>query len=141
MKKVDQTIVDKDKGDCLRAVAASMFELDITQVPDFNVFGDEWYDKYRSFIESQGHDMMGCRHVIHGSPFDYGELLKTPMVNGCISAGVKSRTFEDRLHAVLIDQEGVVVHDPNPNKLFLGVNVIDTGELNEWDIIMKKEEK
>lgn len=35
MKKVFQTIVDKDHGNCMQAVVASLFELELDDVPNF----------------------------------------------------------------------------------------------------------
>lgn len=43
MHKVYQTIVDKGRGDCMRAAIASMFELDILQVPHFLMFGNKYF--------------------------------------------------------------------------------------------------
>ena len=59
-------------------------------------------------------------------------LLEEDSINGFFEAAVPSRTFEGKSHAVTINIKGMVVHDPNPNKLWLGVNVVESGELQSW---------
>ena len=44
MIKVFQAVIDKDKGDCMRAAVASLFELGLFEVPNFIDYpDDEWY--------------------------------------------------------------------------------------------------
>ena len=40
-------------------------------------------------------------------------------------AGVKSQTFENGHHAVVIDTKLNIIHDPNPNQLALQLNPDD----------------
>lgn len=136
MKPVMQTIVRSDQGvgvpgDCLRAAVASMFELDIIQVPHFLMFGKRWYSAYHSFLWFLGYEL--CH-------YDYeGKFSRKDLINGCISASVKSKTFKNDTHAVLVNSVGRVLHDPNPNQAYKGLNILKTGDFVGWDVIKKRE--
>jgi len=133
MTPVDQTVVDSGFGNCHQAVMASLFDLDITQVPNFILYPDtQWWTVYWYFIYGLGYEWVGT-----GYPGQHS-LADTETINGSIEAVVPSRTFPGKTHAVLIDSAGVVVHDPNPNKLWQGVNVLESGDLKSWSIIEKR---
>lgn len=132
MKKLYQTVVDPDKGDCMRAALASMFELDITQVPNFLLFGEsEWFQVYWHFLLGIGYEYQG--EMKPSQP-----IGKHDMINDCINASVCSRTFEGKYHEVLIDHTGLVIHDPNPNGLWLNESTIKSGDLVCWYSITKQ---
>jgi len=126
MKPVNQTVVDPVIGDCHRAVVASLLELDIDQVPNFIKFGNNWFDVYWYFLYSMGLKYKGQTNITKR------KLYKKDSINGYFDATVKSKTFEGVLHGVVIDMKGVVVHDPNPNKRWQGINVLKSGELISW---------
>jgi hypothetical protein len=122
MKKVYQTIIDKNKGDCMRAAVASLFELPLNKVPDFMKFDgmkntSPGYELHRFFFD-RGFDYcyinrredlkQGTKFLKKVAKFDGG-------INGFFYASVKSQTFEGRFHAVIIDSNLNIVHDPNPN--------------------------
>jgi len=118
MKKVYQTIIDPDKGNCLQAALASLFDLPLAKVehlpPDANqlLYIMEFYKKYGYKAGVFSHfDIKTVQEVCE---YDGG-------VNGYFKATVKSRTLEDVWHAVIIDMTGTVVHDPNPNGKCLGL--------------------
>lgn len=121
MKPVFQTIIDGAKGDCMRATVASLLELELEQVPHFILFSDDvWWDVYCCFFYALGYDYAGYGKVLYR---DYS-------INGFFDASVKSKTFPDKNHAVILDMAGVVVHDPNPNKLWLGENALLSDDFN-----------
>jgi len=131
MKPVFQSSTDPERGDCQRAAIASLFDLELEQVPNFRLFPDSnWHKVYWHFLLSLGWEYNGCasasRHI---------EFLNYENINGFYYAVVKSRTNPGRFHSVIIDSAGVVAHDPNPSQSFLGVNVIQTGELEVVHII------
>jgi len=159
MKKVFQTIVDKDHGNCEQAVIASLLELSLEEVPNFieidrtNQKFDEtkigWLHK-RGFhacpINKSRH---GVEELIKIAKFDGG-------YNGYLYASVPSQTFEDVNHAVIVDTDLNIVHDPNPNQRALNLSPEDvvsiivlkdmvigkTGKLytmEEWDSITEEE--
>lgn len=139
MKPIFQSIVEKGKGDCQRACIASLFDLQLEQVPHFKLFGSEgkWFKPYRHFLLGIGYDFYGTSM---GPRHSKKEDRNYKSINGFFLASVPSRTFEESGHSVIIDEEGFVVHDPNPNKRWLGVNVIETGELQHVDIIEQERE-
>lgn len=115
MKKVFQTIVDKGNGNCLQAAVASLFELELKDVPHFLEAGDQWYLSLSNFYNSKGYD---C--CVFGSDKTTVEDFRKAAehdggVGGYFEATVKSQTFEDTYHAVVVDTNLNVVHDPNPN--------------------------
>lgn len=117
-------------GDCLRAAVASMFELDIIQVPHFLMFGDKWYSAFHSFIWFLGYEL---------SHYETDERFsRKNLINGCIMTSVKSKTYKKGTHCVLVNSVGRVVHDPNPNKKYKNINIIKSGDLVGWHVIKKR---
>lgn len=134
MIPINQTIVDSQKGDCARAVIASLFELEIEAVPNFMLHqGHIWFDVFYYFIYSLGYQYNGNGHPETIS-------IKDNTINGYCYAVVKSKTFSNSTHAVIINETGLVVHDPNPNKLWEGINIVETGDLMYFYMINKREE-
>lgn len=150
MKKVYQTIVDKGNGNCMQAVVASLFELELEQVPHFLEHGEDWYRVFYDFFTERNLDLCYMNKDIHGlemlrkiAEFDGG-------INGFLYGAVPSQTFEDTTHAVVVDLNLNIVHDPNPNQKALSLSPEDvlgiyvtrdmiigkTGEIfthEEWD--------
>ena len=127
MKRVLQTIVDPGKGNCMQAVIASLFEKELEEVPDFINMGQEWWDAMDDFYKNNGYDGIMCF-----DPRDRIELTKKVLeydggINGYWDATVPSQTFDDVKHAVVIDKNLNIVHDPNPNQkaLLLGPEDIE----------------
>lgn len=132
MTPVNQSIVDSDVGDCARASIATLLDLNIDQVPNFRRFKSNWFDVYYYYLYS-----LGWEYVGYGRPSKH-ELKSENSINGYFDAAVASKTFEGKLHAVVIDAEGNVVHDPNPNKKWQGLNVVQTKELKGWYMFKKR---
>ena len=134
MIEVYQTITDAGRGDCHRAAVASIFDLELTQVPHFRLFDDDvWGDVFYFFLWSIGWEFMGTAYLT-----DMDRPDRHADINGFHLATVPSRTFPGKTHAVLINNKGMVAHDPNPNKLWLGINVVQSGELLHWSIIERR---
>lgn len=134
MKAVTQTIVNKAEadlpGDCLRATMASLLNLNILQVPHFMLYsyGDEkregfnphgWFNVQWWFLACFGYDLRGSWRV---EKEDLKDLIN---FEGFLECDVPSKSFPGSRHSVIIDLEGKIVHDPNPNKLWEGTNVYD----------------
>jgi len=135
MKLVDQSIVDENSGDCFRAAIASLFELELSQVPHFRLFADDkWFAVFWYYLLALGWEYIGWGTSIQNDIAEH-------TINGYVCARVTSKTFPDRIHSVIIDVNGTVVHDPNPNKLYQGINVIESGELQGWYMIAPKDGK
>lgn len=151
MKKVFQSIVEIGRGDCWRATTASLFELELIQVPNFILFDNIKENKllignknkyggitsfgiYWCFLNSIGWDYEGLGRL------STHELKYEDSVDGYFDASVPSKTFENISHAVIIDMNGLVVHDPNPNQAWLGINVKESGDLVYWHLLSKLKE-
>lgn len=134
MIKVDQTIVNEENGDCTRACIASMLELPIDAVPNFIRFKNNWYLMMKDFLRRLNYDYTGTGYLNSKHSI---ELSESPNIKGFVMASVPSKTFPQNGigHSVVINLNGVVVHDPNPNKLWQDVNVIKTNYLRSWALI------
>jgi hypothetical protein len=56
MIKVYQTIVDKHHGNCMQAAIASLLELSLEEVPNFNILGHEWFNTFYKFLLKYGYE-------------------------------------------------------------------------------------
>ncbi|MGD8567393.1 MAG: hypothetical protein PVJ39_04875 [Gammaproteobacteria bacterium] len=115
MKRVYQSIIDKGDGDCTRAAVASILDLSLEQVPHFIRYGDDWFFFFLHFMGYFGFSYAGNCDIKSTRG-----LREEDSVNGCFLATVPSSLFEDGTHSVVLDVNGIIVHDPNPNKLYLG---------------------
>ena len=126
MKKTYQSKVCNVNGDCCRAVVASLFDKELHEVPEFKSDENQGYELMK-FFDSQGYDYSYFNRRPEGYTLDSGVLCPTIEevakydggVNGYFYASVKSQTFENTTHAVVVDVDLNVVHDPNPNGLAL----------------------
>lgn len=134
MTPIDQTIVDAGIGDCQRATTASLFNLDIDQVPNFRKYDKNWFDVYWYFLYALGYEYTGQRDPQKNT------LDEDDSVGGYFDGCVESKTFPGCTHSVVVDMQGVVVHDPNPNKRWQGINILESGELKSWYGIKRREE-
>lgn len=115
MKKVFQSRIEKVHGTCMQAAIASLFELFLEDVPNFIELGNEWFYTMSDFYEKRGYS-----HCCF-NPQGRIELTKQVLeidggVNGYWYASVPSINLGNGVtHAVIIDKNMNVVHDPNPN--------------------------
>jgi hypothetical protein len=139
MKKVYQEIISSDNGDCMRACVASLFELDLYDVPHF-LEQEKWYHSFHGFFKEKGFDLCGdlynrnysrlCnpthelfkKEKFHEpSMLNKRNLLKYESIGGFYMATVFSPKYFNlrdgftNTHAVIIDENFNIVHDPNPN--------------------------
>jgi hypothetical protein len=130
MKKVDQTIVEQGHGNCMQAVIASLLELKLNRVPNFIEFNKETtpYEEMWEFMNKYGYDMTPIDIKIDDRPVSALDVTEIDGgIGGYFYAKVESQTFTDTFHAVVVDSDLKIVHDPNPNRLAL--------ELEPEDII------
>lgn len=116
MKPVYQTLVCKDKGNCFQACLASLFHTDIgdtINIIDHPV--DSWHFHFADWISKQGWDWVGS--------IDADLISSTSGVGGYYLASVPSKNFDGCYHAVIIDSDCNVVHDPDPSGKWLDQNV------------------
>lgn len=136
MKRVYQTIVDKGHGNCMQAAIASLFEKELEEVPKFIELKDGWFKPMYEFLNKNGYEYHGMLHnriyTILNTPTHecFNELkwlnrcIMTPKklyreqgVDGLFYAAVLSPNYftwnENTTHAVIIDQDYNIIHDPN----------------------------
>lgn len=119
----------------MRAVIASLFELPLCRVPHFLRNAKKKKGGNANFLmwmwlKKHGYDY----GVINPCRFKGGKqykLTKLEManvikclkydngINGYFYASVPSQTFDNGTHAVVVDSDLNIVHDPNPNQLCL----------------------
>lgn len=120
MNKVYQTVVDPGKGNCMQAAIASLFNKELNEVPNFIELGDEWFLSMDKYYRDNGYPDVTPFHINRGSKKREVEFVKTVLkhdqgVNGFFYAVVPSQTFKGVTHAVIVDTNLNIVHDPNPN--------------------------
>jgi len=119
---------------------ASLFDKELIDMPLFNPDGSQGLEVMKYFKDNgydygcfsrreKGHKLQSgvlCPTIEEAAKYDGG-------VNGYFYASVPSQTFEGITHAVVVDIELNVVHDPNPNELALKlkpedvISIITTG--------------
>ena len=115
MKRVFQSRIEKKHGTCMQAAIASLFEMFLDDVPNFIELGEDWFDIYVKFYEDRGYPLNMF------NPCGMVDVAKQALeidkgINGYWCAAVQSINFgKDVWHAVIIDKDLNVVHDPNPN--------------------------
>lgn len=115
MKKVYQSRIEKNHGTCMQAAIASLFEMFIEDVPNFIELEGRWFYAMSDFYKERGYEL--CCFNPQGKI----ELTKQCLeadggINGFWAASVVSINLgKDVTHAVIIDKDMNVVHDPNPN--------------------------
>ncbi len=139
MIKVNQTVIDKGIGNCMQAVLASLFEVELSEA--INVMElpeDSWHIPFIEWIESVEYEYSGVINAHPDTRETFKALNSVHAIDGYFYGVVPSKTFEGVSHAVIIDREGKVVHDPNPNKKWEGINVVVTGDLVYWYLFEPK---
>lgn len=135
MKKIYQTIV----GNCMQAALASLFNLELEDVPHFLSYGEDCFKVWHKFISDQGykehnmlfnknynrllaptHSCFNKENWYKPSILNKTNLKKHGGVDGLFYASVLSPKYFNyndgflNCHAVIIDTNCNVVHDPNP---------------------------
>lgn len=134
MKPVYQKIHERHKGDCLDASIASLFELNLEDVPHFNDSND-WSGELSKFCEKQGYRIFDLynkeeANLRNGDSYKkwYDENKDEPNqllylslyegVNGLFEAAVYSPNYYNEnderpaQHSVIIDKNYNIIHDP-----------------------------
>lgn len=133
MKPVYQTIFCNVKGNCYAAIIASLLEKTLEDVPNF-IEQEDCHKAVCDFLQPLGYSY--CQYLVNGNrrdeskyQFDFfqKELPLIGSINGYYDAVVYSPNFFDMekyisnpnyepvCHAVIVDKNFNIVHDPNPN--------------------------
>lgn len=140
MNKVYQEIIDPDNGDCMRAVVATLLNKKLHDVPHFLEHGDKWFScmwkymvkeihggysmlhnrNYSTLCTDQKHYCFTEQKWHYPSVMTKNKLHKYEGINGLFFGSVLSPNYFNleegfmKTHAVVIDQDYNIVHDPNP---------------------------
>lgn len=134
MKPIDQIIMEKGNGDCMRAAVASILELPLVAVPHFMLNGNAamYMSVFKAFMYAHGWKWKGngCHNgILRWKPYH---------VDGHYIASVDSANFKDTYHAVVIDTEGNVVHDPSPKKQWQGKSLFESENYHCFHLFAKR---
>ncbi|MEK6828925.1 MAG: hypothetical protein AABY15_02280 [Nanoarchaeota archaeon] len=149
MKKVFQSVVCQGTGDCARAAIASLFDKELHEVPKFFPDHTQAFEIVKYF-ESQGHKPCFFNRREDGHLLQSGKICPTIEevakydggVGGYFYASVPSQTFDGCSHAVIVDIDLNIVHDPNPNQMALNLkpkDVVDIITVGDWHINLEGE--
>ena len=137
MKPINQAIHCSNKGDCMRATLASLLEVELEMVPHFGLFGNIWTNVFTYFLWALGWEYNGNMSY-STKPDETNELLLEDSFDGFFYAVVPSKNFEGHSHAVVMNLNGVIVHDPSPTKKYQGENVLQTGNIEYWYLVKRR---
>ena len=126
MRRVDQTVMDSEKGNCFSACVASIIETTIADVPFFMDPG-EWYDRFSKWLKGRGFYPL-C------FDFDGWEKSEVKRFRSELGPHILSGKSPRGEHQHSVVASGLeVVHDPHPSRdgieTFLDVIIIVRGTL------------
>lgn len=107
-------------GDCIQAVFASLFEKELDEVPKFIELKEDWFQAILDFCNDQGYSYNATLYNNNLSNPEFttlDEVKYSEGIDGLFYAGVRSPKFWKEgggTHAVIIDKDFNIVHDPNP---------------------------
>lgn len=103
----------------MQAVIASLFEVELEQVPEFIKLGEQWFWMMRKFFTDHGYPYLGyiSRHDGVDTEFLKRVAKFDGGIDGYLYASVPSQNFSDGIgHAVVVDTDLNIVHDPSPTQ-------------------------
>jgi hypothetical protein len=135
-----------DVGDCMNACIASILEIPYEEVPFFNKIaretGEGWFSILWGFLKERGFTFHGtftpkwvtCNRV----GYNFGKQViynladfDSPGVKGYFMAFGPSYRNAPGGHAVVVDKNCLLVHDPHPSRMGVSkienVNMIEAG--------------
>ena len=137
MNKVYQKNISGINGDCMQAAFASLLDLNLDDVPKFIEFGDQWFSEIFKFIKDHGcyfrGYLYGGKDVLE--EFHVSNVSKSDGIGGFFYASVNSPKYykEGGTHAVIVDKNLNIAHDPNPE--YQGVKYPLSDELGNNGIL------
>lgn len=134
MTPIYQTEINDKTGNCMQAAIASLLDLPLEKVPHFKKAND-WFQAMYDFLRENGYDFKGTLYNYEYTPLRgmvneffetppknrFAELQNMKGVKGYFFASVCSPKYFDlekqhySTHAVLINRDLNIVHDPNPH--------------------------
>lgn len=117
MRPVDQTEFGPG-GNCLSACIASVLEMPLEQVPNFNHAAEDWAEALLAWCADRKLNL------------DFSTEFPAPAGRHVILGGTSPRRQGRAGHAV-VALDGVVVHDPHPDRTGI------VGEPWDWILLTK----
>lgn len=128
MTKVFQDKFGIGHGNCMSAVIASLFDLKLEEVPYF-IGEDHWFEVYCKFIKEQGYEYDGILYnpkclgswgddrfsEIKDSEEEYFDASVYSPYLFDRNQFINNPNYSPPLHAVIIDKNFNIVHDPHPH--------------------------
>jgi hypothetical protein len=118
MKPQKQTIFSDEKndihGNCFTACIASLFDMNIEDVPYFASYKREWFEVFWNFLKSTDYEYNGTIIIKNHIDWfnDYKGIDGFTIVGGTSPRGIKNG------HAVIY-KDGEPYFDPHPDNTFL----------------------
>ena len=138
MTPVQQTDTSSKRGDCQRAAVASLFDLEIGQVPNFRLFSeDRWWSVFCGFIWGMGYEVIATIK----DPEDLANFKLVGVIDNLLLASTTSSYGGDYSHMVVANIQGKIIHDPMPNNPLNGINLLAGDILVWWPHIVKRPEE
>ena len=117
----------------MQAVLASLFEKELDETINvIDYLDDGWAIPFFDWVESFGFDYVGVMAPAETVEQSKKDLSSLYAVGGFFYASVPSKNYKGISHAVIIDRNGLVVHDPHPQKAWEGINVVESGDIDYW---------
>lgn len=131
VKRVYQTVMDEHKGNCLSAAIASVLELDIGEVPNFDVLNGDFIDRVNTWLEPRGlgwvriimprQDRGPDRIQVGRLPESGDEFVHHKLPEGIICLATGKSPRGEWCHSVVGRMVGgynfELLHDPHPGGL------------------------
>lgn len=113
---------DKQRGNCLSAVVASLLEIPLADVPNFVAIDDDggmnWHEHWVLFLRERGYNLHFWPMEDKNSP-----ILPVPGEYYLVSG----KSTRGNFFHIVVYQDGRMVHDPHPD---------GTGILTEDDMFL-----
>lgn len=131
-KVYDQTLTGQTDSNCLQACLATVFQMNmnkVVNVVDETGIAQTWYEALNKWLEPLHVRFTDTilANCISREDTLY-KLGKTRNVNGMIIANVDSPDYAN----VIINVDGVCIHDPHPDKPNLGRDLVADRALRNW---------
>ena len=93
--------IDSRNGNCLATALASILEISVSRVPEFENMGDDWFVEMLKWLESIGLDLVQWQHEVV-LPGYYLVMGTSPR--------------DEKINHQVIYKNGELVHDPHPSR-------------------------
>jgi len=111
MTPVDQTTFGAPGGNCFSACVASILELPMSEVPYF-MAPEDWWPPFKDWCVKRGVYPFYMPEAIY-PPAGYSIMCGPAPRRAIARPGV---TYASDAHHAVVARDGVIVHDPNPER-------------------------